>query len=204
MGLASEKRRKILEAARRVFARKGYAAVTMQDLVEEAGVSRGGIYLYFEQVGQVFLAVLAQEGAAEDREEAGGGRPPGGQALLALFLEEFAKDLFSESSLSRALYEYHFAAPERGWERPFVSQFADCVEVISRLLALGVRQGQLGCRDVPGTARHIMYTLEGLRLGVLTLGLDKAAGDREMAYILEGLYLEGAGPRQAKKERARG
>ena len=52
------------EAAVRVFARKGIAAATMQDIAEEAGVAKGTIYLYFrdrdELVDKTFQATLSQ------------------------------------------------------------------------------------------------------------------------------------------------
>lgn len=49
-GLAARKRRRgqILAAAQEVFARRGYARSTVDDIVLEAGVARGTFYLYFD------------------------------------------------------------------------------------------------------------------------------------------------------------
>ena len=52
------KKVKILESARRVFCRKGYLDVTMQDIIDECGISRGGIYLYFTSVDEIFQEVI--------------------------------------------------------------------------------------------------------------------------------------------------
>jgi AcrR family transcriptional regulator len=57
--LREEQRGKILEAARRVFARKGMAA-TMDDVAAEAGVSHGLAYRYFANKEALFQALVEQ------------------------------------------------------------------------------------------------------------------------------------------------
>src|SRR6266487_1667787 len=52
-------RANILEAARRVFARKGKAA-TMADVAEAAGVSQGLAYRYFASKEQIYRELLDQ------------------------------------------------------------------------------------------------------------------------------------------------
>ena len=51
------RRRQLLTAATAVFARRGYRAAGISDIVSEAGVARGTFYLYFESKAQVFLAI---------------------------------------------------------------------------------------------------------------------------------------------------
>src|SRR4051812_46636234 len=51
------RRRQLLSAATTVFARRGYRAAGVSDIVAEAGVARGSFYLYFESKAQVFLAI---------------------------------------------------------------------------------------------------------------------------------------------------
>ncbi|MGD0199131.1 MAG: TetR/AcrR family transcriptional regulator [Bryobacteraceae bacterium] len=48
----------ILEAARRVFARKGFSGATMDDIAEAAGLAKGTLYLYFPSKRRVYLAAL--------------------------------------------------------------------------------------------------------------------------------------------------
>ena len=70
MGEKSErKKRLIVERARGVFAKKGYKAVTMKDIVEACEISRGGLYLYFNNTREIFEAVMAAENAEEDDED---------------------------------------------------------------------------------------------------------------------------------------
>jgi AcrR family transcriptional regulator len=55
---AEDKRRQILDAAVRVFARKGYHASRVGDIAEEAGVAHGLLYHYFESKADVLEAVF--------------------------------------------------------------------------------------------------------------------------------------------------
>ena len=48
----------ILEAAMGVFAAKGYAGTRMEDIAREAGVTKGTIYLYFENKETVLKALV--------------------------------------------------------------------------------------------------------------------------------------------------
>src|SRR5262249_14951425 len=77
--IKDERRQEILDAARRVFARKGLAATKMSDLASAAGVSYGLAYHYFPMKEAVYTAVLeyALEGAAAVTERAlhAGGTP---------------------------------------------------------------------------------------------------------------------------------
>lgn len=43
--------RSLLEATRRVITKQGFNAVTMERVARDAGITRGGIYLYFSQRG---------------------------------------------------------------------------------------------------------------------------------------------------------
>ena len=42
-----QKKKHILDTARKVFQEKGYKQVTMKDIVDACEISRGGLYLYF-------------------------------------------------------------------------------------------------------------------------------------------------------------
>ena len=56
-----QKKKYILETARKVFVEKGFKKVTMKDIVEACGISRGGLYLYFDSTSQIFMEVMRLE-----------------------------------------------------------------------------------------------------------------------------------------------
>jgi len=55
-----ERRRQILEAAVRAFAKKGYHASRVSDIAEEAGVAYGLVYHYFESKDAVLEAIFRE------------------------------------------------------------------------------------------------------------------------------------------------
>jgi len=52
-----EARSRILDAASRVFAEKGYHEATMEDVAKQLGVSKGALYLYFSSKERLFEAM---------------------------------------------------------------------------------------------------------------------------------------------------
>ncbi|CAN7464041.1 MULTISPECIES: TetR/AcrR family transcriptional regulator [Ensifer] len=54
------KRQQILEGARRVFMSQGFDAASMNDITREAGVSKGTLYVYFENKEDLFKALIIQ------------------------------------------------------------------------------------------------------------------------------------------------
>ncbi len=57
---AEEKRRRILDAAVRVFARDGYHTSRVGDIAEEAGVAHGLLYHYFSSKDEVLATVFRE------------------------------------------------------------------------------------------------------------------------------------------------
>ena len=53
-----EARSRILNAANKVFAEKGYHEATMEDIAKRLGVSKGAIYLYFSSKEDLFEAMV--------------------------------------------------------------------------------------------------------------------------------------------------
>jgi len=57
----SAKRRQIVHGAREIFLAKGFDAASMSDIARTAGVSKGTLYVYFENKEQLFQAIVHEE-----------------------------------------------------------------------------------------------------------------------------------------------
>jgi len=53
-----EKREKILSAAEKLFAKKGFFRATVDDVAKASGITKGTIYLYFKNKGDLFTSVV--------------------------------------------------------------------------------------------------------------------------------------------------
>src|SRR5262249_43243522 len=52
--------RSLLESTRRLIAAQGFDAVTMDRVAQDAGITKGGIYLYFRNKDQMILAAVEE------------------------------------------------------------------------------------------------------------------------------------------------
>ena len=193
MGEKSEQKRKfILETARKVFVEKGFKKVTMKDIVEACEISRGGLYLYFESTGQIFLEVMKLESEETDdvfsdkiTEDATAAD------ILVLFLQEQKKELLRrKDTLTQAIYEYYFENQPGKKDNILKKQFDSAVKIMEKLIETGVGNGELYCEDCQGTARNIMFVLEGLKISAQTIGITAETVDREIRFILGSLGVE--------------
>ena len=63
----AESRRRILEAARAVFFRDGFMPANLDEVADLAQVAKGTLYRYFENKAELYVAVLAHDGALFER-----------------------------------------------------------------------------------------------------------------------------------------
>jgi AcrR family transcriptional regulator len=64
-GQDPRKRQQILDGARKVFHENGFDAASMNDIARVAGVSKGTLYVYFENKERLFLELIAEEKRAD-------------------------------------------------------------------------------------------------------------------------------------------
>src|SRR5215510_13378788 len=55
------KRQQIVEGARAIFLAQGFDAASMNDIARAAGVSKGTLYVYFDNKEQLFEAIVEEE-----------------------------------------------------------------------------------------------------------------------------------------------
>ena len=187
-----QKRKFILETARKVFVEKGFKKVTMKDIVEACEISRGGLYMYFDNTSQIFMEVMKLESEEADdvfsdtiTEDATAAD------ILVLFLQEQKKELLRrEDTLTQAIYEFYFDNHPARKDNILKKQFDSAVKIIEKLIETGVETGEFYCDDCAGTARNIMFIVEGLKISAQTINITADTVDREIVYILKMLGVE--------------
>ena len=127
-----QKKRYILETARKVFVDKGFKRVTMKDIVEACDISRGGLYLYFDSTSQIFLEVIKMESEEADDVFSGKITEDATAAdILILFLQEQKKELLrKKDTLLQATYEFYFETPLDKKDNFLKKQFDSAAKVI--------------------------------------------------------------------------
>jgi AcrR family transcriptional regulator len=81
-----------MEAARALFAKRGYAGVTLEEIIRAAGVTRGALYHHFEDKQDLFRAIIQEiEQEIDERMLSTGGSDLSGldrfRVAIRVFLE---------------------------------------------------------------------------------------------------------------------
>lgn len=189
---SAQKKQYIVEKARKVFVEKGFRSVTMKDIVEACEISRGGLYLYFDNTADIFKAVLQQEAEeSDDLFSKNVSKDATPADIFVFFLKEQKKELLrKKDSLTVALYEFYFATKVPKKENNLSRQFNVAVKMMEKLITACVQSGEFICEDPLGTARNIMFVVEGLKISAHTMGITEKTIDQEFVYILRGLGVE--------------
>lgn len=189
---SAQKKKHILENARKVFVEKGFQSVTMKDIVEACEISRGGLYLYFDSTEQLLMEVLQME--ADETDDVFTERIAQGDTaadILTLFLKEQKKELLQKKdNLTVAVYEYFFVHKMTDKDNMLRRQFDAGVMVIEKLIEAGIASGEFYCEDPKGAAANIMYVLEGMKINAQTFGITEKMVDEQLLYIMQGLSTE--------------
>ena len=187
-----DKRRQLLDAAVRVFARKGFHASRVGDIAEEAGVAHGLLYHYFKSKDQVLEAVfqenwsllVARIESVEETDE-----PAADQLrhISAIVLRTW----LHLPDVVRVVVQEFGRSPELG-DR--IGELTLPIEAIERVIARGIERGEFR-RDVdPVFAATVVYgaideLLTGWVLGRLPAGEEDVAKAEQtmIEVVLVGL-----------------
>jgi TetR/AcrR family fatty acid metabolism transcriptional regulator len=190
-----EKRRLLLEAAVRVFARSGYHDCRVGDITEEAGVAHGLLYHYFSSKEEVLEAVFRDAWTdvldAFEGLEASEETPREQLAhVAAILLGSWRRN----PDLVRVLVREVARGPQVTSK---VDELARALGTIERIVARGQREGVFRTDLDPGLAAWIFYgaieeILAGWVVGRLDDGDDEvAAAERTVVDVLcEGIAVQ--------------
>ncbi|HSB60979.1 MAG TPA: TetR/AcrR family transcriptional regulator [Vicinamibacteria bacterium] len=138
-----DKRKRILEAAVKVFARKGYFAARVSEIARRAGVADGTIYLYFRNKEDI-LVKLFDEVMAEhvlQARQAVEGLATTPQRLRAI-AERHLRVLGENRDLA-VVFQVELRQSTRFMERFTASWLRDYFALLSEVVEQGQRDGSL-------------------------------------------------------------
>jgi len=165
----NKKRREILDAAMRVFAREGYHRAKMEAVADEAGIGKGTVYEYFKSKTDLFLALhdhmIAELKNFYMKELAKVTEP-------VVMLERFIDVAFQTFRLWEPFFLVFFdfwAEGGRGEQQDLLQTrlrdaYAESRNDIAAIIAAGVKDGSFRCDDPLLTAANILASLDGLVL----------------------------------------
>jgi TetR/AcrR family transcriptional regulator, transcriptional repressor of aconitase len=160
------RREQILVAAWKCFSRNGFHSTSMADVIAEAGLSAGAVYLYFRSKDEIIVAVGTQvfSGIQVRLLEFARHQPPPSPAEIAGFLVE--QPVLAAEAAPADLYPLLLAVWSEATRNPSLSALADEIllglrELISGMLESWQAAG--GTMSIP--AKHLTPVLLSLVQG---------------------------------------
>ena len=97
----------ILTAAGKVFSEKGYAAATVEEIAESAGVAKGSVYNYFSSKQELFTALfIGMIRQDEDAEEELFSRDLSAKEKLDLHMDHWGQRFGEYQKIGRLVLEF--------------------------------------------------------------------------------------------------
>jgi len=164
----------LIDAARPLFAERGYADVGTEEIVRAAGVSRGALYHHFDGKRDL-LAAVYERIEAEIAERVAGGVTPGAGPLATL---EAGAEIFLDHCLEPEVQRIVLldAPAVLGWERWREIGARYGLGLIAGLLTAGIESGEVRRQPVEPLAHALLGALD--EVAMLVARADDPAAAR--------------------------
>jgi len=183
------RRRFILDSARKLLIDRGYQEILLDDVAEKARISKGTIYLYFEDKEKLFAAVLSDAlEALETRVRALPTNVPAKDSLLrfvSVILEYFEEN---EDLLERLFrHKYRFCSTHE--EKALKERMVGILRFIAERFENCVREKQFRSID---PMRGALFLVALLKVDLLAKPLETGSRTlEERADEIMDLFLNG-------------
>lgn len=161
--VSEERKNQILEAATDVFTRDGLHKARVDDIAEEAGLSKGALYWYFKSKDEIIIAILdklfegefselhtliASEGTATER--------------LYQFVDSTVEEIQNWLKFVPIAYEFlGLVFRQKIVKQVFYKYFRGYLELLTKLIQQGIDTGEFKSADANGVAIAIGALVEG-------------------------------------------
>jgi AcrR family transcriptional regulator len=165
---ANAQRERILDAALTCFAREGFHAATMQDIVAESGLSPGAIYGYFKGKTEVVMAIASERHAMERKRMQVALAAADLDTSLVRLVEGFVLGLRDPQEkiwrrLAVQLWAESLSNPRL--KREALAGVTQAVEILSPMIRKAQREGRWPRHLDPESAARVMVAvLQGISL----------------------------------------
>jgi AcrR family transcriptional regulator len=180
----------IIEAARTVFAAKGFNNATMDDIAEAAGVAKGTVYLYFPSKREIFLETFRQGTLALQEEVA---RNMAAEADTEGKIRAFIRTRLDYSERNRGFIRIYYTEFNNMLihPAPVQQEFQDLynrqAHALARVIEDGIERKQVRRMDAPAAARFIYDSTRGF-IAQRLLGWSASSVEEDANFVFEVIW----------------
>ncbi len=155
-------RARILESAQSLFSQKGYCAVTMQDICQATGFSRGGLYRHYASTEEIFIDIIrSEQQEAYNELQRAKQLDVGPERIMRHFLRMRMR-LVCDASRSFDVAVSEFAANSEAGRQALAARAEESIQILTELIEWGNREGFYHCLCPQDSAKHILWLTEGM------------------------------------------
>lgn len=187
-GKKERTREMIISTSYGLFAKYGFNKITMKDVCEATGMSRGGLYSHFSSTKDLFEAILVQINQKDEMDFYGEME----KEMTAIEILDRALNLMRdemehpEDSLSLAMYEYAGTC-----SNDMMNHLNNIGEQKwTALVEYGIRRGEFSKVDVKEIVNVILYAYQGVRMWSCIVPMTSEVFDSIISHIRKQLVKE--------------
>lgn len=193
MGSKGEKTKQyICKQACQLFAERGYKSVTMKDICEKTGLSRGGLYRHYASTEQIFLEIadkFTQKQSDEVSEKIAQQIPA--VKILDDVLQRYANEMLdNKNSLSLAIYEFYSNSELSKTENSVAKQYEASKSMWVELINYGMKNKEFKKVDAEAVFDVIVFSYQGIRMYSKLMEIDQTIPQRVILQIKKILLPE--------------
>ena len=150
-------KREICREAAKLFSKKGYKDVSMQDICNGTGLSKGGLYRHFGNKEEILLELVKKEKRVEQDIAEGVGAVQALENLLEIYRDDMRK---CKESLAYALFEYASSSEETVLDSKNTAE----KEFWHRLVEYGLKTGEFNDVNPDVVMGMFLYSYRGVMM----------------------------------------
>ena len=180
-----ESRKRIIDAAMSVFSRHGYAKANIRVIAKIAGISVGGVYLYFKNKEELYKSLIddRMRDMGSKSEIIAGRAESATEALSDFFKLHLENALKHKEFILLHIREHRFSFGIDK-QRAFLRQQTKLIE---NIIIRGIRAGEFRRCNTREIANIIMGTLRGIILS-MAVETDVTITSKQLSeFVLKGL-----------------
>ncbi len=164
----------IREKAAVLFAQKGFKEVTMKDICEASGLSRGGLYRHYESTEQIFSELMdcllkTQENEFTVKMEQG----QSAVRILDEILKRYQDEMIdSGASLSVAIYEYFSRPHLEAGDNALQEKYRSSACMWRELIQYGIKRNEFRPVSWEAVFDLIVFSYQGVRMYSKLMPID--------------------------------
>ena len=175
----------------KLFAEKGFKEVTMKDICEKTGLSRGGLYRHYSSTEEIFSHIInalmqTQENEVLNKMES---LVPAKQILLELLNRYQIEMLDSSNCLTLAIYEFFSTLQRKGNENLLYEQYLLSKKTWESLIAYGIKTKEFNEVNAAAIIDIIIFSYQGVRLYSNLMFISPQIPEN-ILYIIKNILLK--------------